>query len=464
MRLSLLKVVQEKKFSQYFLGVINTSLTVDNTMLGLNYERFKRNFYRLLKEEISDNVMIEIFEGIEDQEHVIEEWAKKDDDVLFLPDKLKWMNYGGEGKTRKDLSLIRIDIQEKIEIPVVFFQNFKKMLESPVLIEDLQICFYEYGIGVFTSKITLNLTEDIEKLQNLSPKEFQVNILKRIIEYPKFLEILENTDKAVNNVYKKSLLEIDTLPSTFYKNQLNMEGSVAEPLWAHILTHYQDIHVKEGKLPFKEKTNQFVISGHPKGLINFIKADIGYIHLGWLTSVCCDLSQNQISQTLKVFKRLEFEGRFYQVLNNIIFNKLHELASHTEKDSKSIKENLKWMEKFRIEYELFLTNRENFWSVLSPFAYNIYINTRLAWRLPQQEKFFIEKLDTLKVIHKQGKDALKEKTDQRLNNFILLLTLITTVDTIASFILFDITQFLIMLVPMSILFTIAIILIYYHRR
>ena len=124
------------------------------------------------------------------------------------------------------------------------------------------------------------------------------------------------------------------------------------------------------------------------------------------------------------------------MFNEILLRQLNQLASYQTFKRKFVKRALIWINKLRMEMELYSVNKANYLQNLAPFAHFVYNAAIISWRISQMEEFFMNKLDVFGYLHNQGREKLKELSDSKINNILLIFTCLSLVSTFIDGIMF----------------------------
>jgi hypothetical protein len=182
-------------------------------------------------------------------------------------------------------------------------------------------------------------------------------------------------------------------------------------------------------IPIDDIMKEIVEVSHPEGGINFAKGTQGFVHIGWGNSLWANLTGSELIYAKETLRYLEVEYRTLQVFNDILYKRLNQLASYSALQKRRIKRANKWINKLRIEMELYSLNKQNYLQNLAPFAHFIYNEASTSWRSSQMEEFFINKLDVFEYLHDRGKERLQEISDSKINNILFIFTCLSLIST-----------------------------------
>ena len=122
--------------------------------------------------------------------------------------------------------------------------------------------------------------------------------------------------------------------------------------------------------------------------------------------------------------------------NEILYRHLNQLASYQGLQKRSVKKAVRWINKLRMEMELYSVNKSNYLQNLAPFAHFIYEESIKSWRNTQMEDFFMNKLDVFEYLHNRGKERLQELSDNKMNNILFIFTCLSLISTFIDGLMF----------------------------
>lgn len=422
---------ENPKYSFYVIAPFNSKMVIDYTTLIGKYDQFRKMLCAGLQKECPDQVFIEKFANEKSPIKRIREWmAEKAEKRIQTTDELLFKGTGGSGAMKRDKSIITIQIDEKIKLPmdVIGVDIFSSV---PILLVE-SMSFHEYGIGMLYCKITLTFKKDFLQIE---PRKVMADLLDQILRTNELLEITQFISLNVFEQYKNILdtLELER-PLMTYKDLFGNQKS-GIPLWGHIVLVRDKIKNDE-ILPIDEIMKKVVEISHPEGGINFAKGTNAFVHIGWGNSLWANLNEIELEYAKETLRYLEIEYRTLQVFNDILYKRLNQLASYSGLQKKRIKKAVKWINKLRIEMELYSLNKNNYLQNLAPFAHFIYNEANTSWRSSQMEEFFTNKLETFEYLHERGKEKLQEISDSKINDILFVFTCLSLISTFIDGLLF----------------------------
>jgi hypothetical protein len=207
------------------------------------------------------------------------------------------------------------------------------------------------------------------------------------------------------------------------------------PLWGHIVLVRNKI-LEDETLNIDEIMKDIIEVSHPDGGINFAKGTEGFVHIGWGNSLWANLNESEFDYTKETLRYLEIEYRTLQIFNDILYKRLNQLASFSVLEKRRVKKAVKWINKLRLEMELYSLNKNNYLQNLAPFAHFIYNESNTSWRSSQMEEFFTNKLESFEYLHDRGKERLQEISDSKINNILFIFTCLSLISTFIDGLLF----------------------------
>ena len=123
-------------------------------------------------------------------------------------------------------------------------------------------------------------------------------------------------------------------------------------------------------------------------------------------------------------------------LNEILYRRLNQLASYQGLQKRRVRKAVRWINRLRMEMELYSVNKSNYLQNLAPFAHFIYNKSSDSWRNSQMEEFFMNKLDVFEYLHNRGKERLQEISDNKINNILFIFTCLSLISTFIDGLMF----------------------------
>jgi hypothetical protein len=420
------------KYSFYVIAPFNSKMVIDYSSLIGKYEKFRKVLCSKLQASCPDKVLIEKFANKDEPFKHIRDWMherfklKPESDA----DELLFKGTGGSGAIKRDKSIITIQIQEKFELPVSVIKRDVFSSAPTVIIEEMS--FHEYGIGMVYCKVNLSYRQDF---MTINPRKVMADLLDQILRTENLLKTTEYISSQVLNAYNEILEEIDLeKPLMTYEDLFEKQKS-SIPLWGHIVL-VRNKQMDGEALNIDEIMKDIVEVSHPEGGINFAKGTKGFVHIGWGNSLWANLNESELGYAKETLRFLEVEYRTLQVFNDILYKRLNQLASFNVLQKRRVKKAIKWINKLRIEMELYSLNKNNYLQNLAPFAHFIYNESNTSWRSSQMEEFFTNKLETFEYLHDRGKERLQEISDSRINNILFIFTCLSLISTFIDGLLF----------------------------
>jgi hypothetical protein len=420
------------KYSFYVIAPFNSKMVIDYSSLIGKYDKFRKILCSKLQHSCPDKVLIEKFANEDEPFKRIRDWLNEKIKLKTVSevDELLFKGTGGSGATKRDKSIITIQINEKIELPLDIIGIDVFSSAPTVLLEEMS--FHEYGIGMVYCKIILSFKQDF---MTINPRKVMADLLDQILRTENLLKTTESISSQVLNAYNEILEEIDLeKPLMTYVDLFEKQKS-GIPLWGHIVLVRNKIRNDE-TLNIDEIMKDIIEVSHPEGGINFTKGTEGFVHIGWGNSLWANLNETELDYAKETLRYLEIEYRTLQVFNDILYKRLNQLASFSVLQKRRVKNAVKWINKLRIEMELYSLNKNNYLQNLAPFAHFIYNESNTSWRSSQMEDFFTNKLETFEYLHDRGKERLQEISDSRINNILFIFTCLSLISTFIDGLLF----------------------------
>ncbi len=420
------------KYSFYIIAPFNSKMVIDYSSLIGKYDKFRKILCSKLQTSCPDKVLIEKFAKEDEPFKRVRDWMhekiklKTESDV----DELLFKGTGGSGATKRDKSIITIQINEKIELSINVIGRDVFSSAPTVILEEMS--YHEYGIGMVYCKVNISFRQDF---MAINPKRIMADLLDQILRTEDLLKTTESISSQVLNAYNEILEEIDLEePLMTYEDLFDKQKS-GIPLWGHIVLVRNKL-MDDKTLNIDEIMKDIVEVSHPEGGINFAKGTEGFVHIGWGNSLWANLNGSELDYAKETLRYLEIEYRTLQIFNDILYKRLNQLALFSVLQKKRIKKAVKWINKLRIEMELYSLNKNNYLQNLAPFAHFIYNESNTSWRSSQMEEFFSNKLETFEYLHDRGKDRLQEISDSKINNILFIFTCLSLISTFIDGLLF----------------------------
>ncbi len=419
------------KYSFYVIAPFNSKMVIDYSSLIGKYEDFRKLMCANLQKACPDQVLIEQFANEKNPFKRIRKWmGEKAKERTHYDDELLFKGTGGSGAMKRDKSIITIQLDEEIKLPndVIGVNIFSS--NPSLLVENLS--FHEYGIGMLYCKVDLSFNQDF---MNTNPRKIMADLLDQILRNEELLELTQSTCSNVLGEYNRILEDFEIEKPLMTYDDLFGNQKSGIPLWGHIVLVRNKANGEE-HLPIDEMMKKVVEVSHPEGGINFAKGTKGFVHTGWGNSLWADLNETELNYAKDTLRYLEIEYRTLQVFNDILYKRLNQLASYSGLQKKRIKRSVNWINKLRIEMELYSLNKNNFLQNLAPFAHFVYNESNISWRSSQMEDFFTDKLDTFEYLYNRGKERLQEISDSKINNILFIFTCLSLISTFIDGLIF----------------------------
>ncbi len=433
-----MEMVDDRKDTFYVITPFNSRMVFDYSTLIGKYEKIRKLLFLKLEKIYPDQILIEKFKDEVNPIESIKKWAKTDEKMIHGEiDELLFTGTGGSGATQRDKSIITIQVKKKYTLPLdIIGMNIFK---APPLLIFESMSFHEYGIGMIYCKLEIEFTQDFIKIQEEEPKKIMAKLLDKIVRFPDLLKETESIGKNVFRISKEIFDELDIGKPIINYEELFSNQQSDIPLWGHIVLiknkkNQQDI------LPIDEIMRKIIEVSHPEGRINFAKDTDGFVHIGWGNSLWAGLNDKEFNYAKEILRYLEIEWRTLQVFNEILYRRLNQLASYQGLQKRRVRKAVRWINKLRMEMELYSVNKSNYLQNLAPFAHFIYQQSIESWRNSQMEAFFMEKLDVFEYLHNRGKERLQELSDNKMNNILFLFTCISLISTFIDGLMFVLAE------------------------
>ncbi|MFW9990065.1 MAG: hypothetical protein ACFFC3_15580, partial [Candidatus Odinarchaeota archaeon] len=428
----------DRKDIFYVITPFNSRMVFDYSTLIGKYEKIRKFLFLKLDNIYPNQILIEKFKDEVNPIESIKKWAKIDEKTIHGEiDELLFTGTGGSGATQRDKSIVTIQVKKKYTLPLgIIGMN---LFKAPPLLIFESMSFHEYGIGMIYCKLEIEFTQDFIKIKEEEPKKIMANLLDKIVRFPDLLKESESIGKNVFRISKEIFDELDIGKPILNYNELFSNQQSDIPLWGHIVL-IRDKKNEQEVLPIDEIMSKIIEVSHPEGRINFTKDTDGFVHIGWGNSLWAGLSDIEFNYAKEILRYLEIEWRTLQVFNEILYRRLNQLASYQGLQKRRVRKAVRWINKLRMEMELYSINKSNYLQNLAPFAHFIYQQSIESWRNSQMEAFFMEKLDVFEYLHNRGKERLQELSDNKMNNILFLFTCISLISTFIDGLMFVLSE------------------------
>ena len=425
-------MINKQKNAFLIIAPFNTDMVLDYSSLIGKYDEFRKHLCSKLQKDYPDQVLIEKFASEEAPFKRIRDWMREEDKLKVKSsiDELLFKGTGGSGAMKRDKSIITIQFNKRIELPINIIGD--DIFSSPpsLLLETMS--FHEYGIGIIYCKVNLSFKQEF---MTIEPRKVMADMLDQILRNATLIRTTKSTCLNVFKAYEEILNDFELEnPLMVYKDLFDNQKS-GIPLWGHIVL-VRNKTSNDEILPIDEIMKKVVEVSHPDGAINFSKGTKGFVHIGWGNSLWANLNDSKLVYAKETLRYLEIEYRTLQVFNDILYKRLNQLASYSGLQKKQVRKTIKWINKLRIEMELYSLNKNNFLQNLAPFAHFIYIESNISWRSSQMEEFFTNKLETFEYLHNRGKEKLQEISDSKINNILFIFTCLSLISTFIDGLMF----------------------------
>ncbi|MFX1500267.1 MAG: hypothetical protein ACFFDH_04800 [Promethearchaeota archaeon] len=430
--------VNDTEYVFYVIAPFNSKMVFDYSTLIGKYEKIRKFLYVKLDRIYPNQILIEKFKDEINPSESIKNWARKDEVQIHGDiDELLFTGTGGSGATQRDKSIITIQVNKQYTLPLDII-GFDIFTTSPILLFET-MSFHEYGIGMIYCKLEVKLQQDFLNIKEEEPKKIMADLLDKIVRLP---DLLKESESIGNNVFRISHEIFEELnigkPILTYEELFSTQQSNI-PLWGHIVLVRNKKNLQE-ILPIDNIMKRIIEVSHPEGRINFAKDTEGFVHIGWGNSLWAGLNDKEFNYAKEVLRYLEIEWRTLQVFNEILYRRLNQLVSYQGLQKRRIRKAVRWINRLRMEMELYSVNKSNYLQNLAPFAHFIYQQSIESWRNSQMEAFFMEKLDVFEYLHNRGKERLQELSDNKMNNILFLFTCISLISTFIDGLMFVLAE------------------------
>jgi len=426
--------IGNSKYVVYVIAPFNSRMILDYSSLLGKYEKIRKKLYLSLDKIYPNQILIENFKEDANPSESIKNWAYEVEKLIQGDfDELLFKGTGGSGATQRDKSIITIQVNKKYILPldIIGIDIFNT---APILLFE-SMSFHEYGIGMIYCKLDIEFKQDFIKIEERGPKKIMADLLDKIVRVPNLLKESEAIGRNVFDTSKEILEEFNIeKPMLTYQELFSTQKSDI-PLWGHIVLVRNKINVKEVLL-IDEIMSKIIEVSHPEGPINFAQGTEGFVHIGWGNSLWAGLNDKEFNYAKEILRYLEIEWRTLQVFNEILYRRMNQLASYHSLQKRRVRKAISWINRLRMEMELYSVNKSNYLQNLAPFAHFIYIESSKSWRNSQMEEFFIDKLDVFEYLHNRGKEKLQELSDNKMNNILFIFTCLSLISTFIDGLLF----------------------------
>lgn len=429
-----MEVIRKPKYSFYIIAPFNSRMVLDYSCLIGKYERFRKELTRELNQFYPNQILIEKFSKEKNPAESIKEWLKEDKSLIdFDKDNLLFKGTGGSGSTQRDKSIINITVNEKYMLPRDII-NIDVFNSTPILTFE-SMSFHEYGVGMIYCKLDVDFQQEFLSITETEPRKIMATLLDEIVRFPQLMEKATSIGKNLYNSFQKikENLELKKPVVTYEELFTNQKSNI--PLWGHIVLVRNKL-TNENTINTSEIMKKAIEVSHPDGSINFAKGTEGFVHIGWGNSLWAGLSDTELNYAKETLRYCEIQWRTLQVFNEILYRRLNQIASYRMLQKKKIRRAIRWINRLKIEMELYTVNKSNYLQNLAPFAHFIYNQTVESWRNSQMEDFFMEKLDVFEYFHNRGKEKLQEMSDTKINNILFIFTCLSLISTFIDGLMF----------------------------
>ncbi|MFX1574509.1 MAG: hypothetical protein ACFFB0_17345 [Promethearchaeota archaeon] len=415
------------KFTFYVIAPFNANMILDYSSLIGKYDNFRKLLCSKLQKKYPNQILIEKFANGDNPIESIRNWITGGDVMIQRSlDDLLFKGTGGSGVTQRDKSIITVQINQRIELPLDIIGI--DIFNSPPTLHLETMSFHEYGIGMIYCKLDIKFKQDFMTFEQIKPRKIMADLLDKIVRNSDLLRRTESIGTDVFETYIEILEEFEIKkPLMTYKDLFGIQKS-SIPLWGHIVLVRNKIN-KDEVIPINKIMNEVIEVSHPEGSINFAKDTEGFVHIGWGNSLWAGLNQVELNYAKEVLRYLEIEWRTLQVFNNILYKRVNQLASYQTLQKRRVRRTVRWINKLRMEMELYSLSKQNYLQNLAPFAHFIYNEAVLSWRNSQMEEFFTDKLDVFQYLHERGKERLQELSDSKINDILFIFTCLSLIST-----------------------------------
>lgn len=426
--------LSKSKYSFSVIAPFNSRMVLDYSTLIGKYEKIRKILYLKLEKIYPNQVLIEQFADEGNPFESAKNWAREDENMIQGEiEELLFKGTGGSGAIQRDSSIITIQINKKFTLPLDII-GIDIFSAAPILIFET-MSFHEYGIGMIYCKLAINFKQDFIEIEEKKPREIMADLLDKIVRLPDVLKESESIGKNYYKVSKEILEEFNIEKPLITYEELYSTQASDIPLWGHIVL-IRNKTTDHEILPTDDIMSKIVEVSHPEGQINFTKASEGFVHIGWGNSLWAGLNNRELSFAKEILRFIEIEFRTLQVFNEVLYRHLNQLASFQNLPKRRVKKAIRWINKLRMELELYSVNKANYLQNLAPFAHFVYGESIKSWRISQMEEFFIKKLDVFEYLHDKGKERLQEISDDKMNNVLFIFTCLSLISTFIDGLMF----------------------------
>ncbi|MFW9970275.1 MAG: hypothetical protein ACFFDF_08755 [Candidatus Odinarchaeota archaeon] len=415
------------RYTFYVITPFNSKMVFDYSSLVGKYEKVRKLLYLKLDKIYPNHILIENFENDSNPSTSIRNWANKSEELIHGEiDDLLFRGTGGSGATQRDKSIITIQVEKEYNLPLNII-GVDIFSVSPVLFFET-MSFHEYGIGTIYCKLDITFKQDFIKIEGIEPKKIMADLLDKIVRFPELLKESESIGRNVYAVSKEIFEELDIKRPILTYEELFSNQNSDVPLWGHIVLIRNKQNTGE-IIPIDEIMSKIIEVSHPNGRVNFAKDTNGFVHIGWGNSLWAGLNEKEFKYAKEILRYLEIEWRTLQIFNEILYRRLNQLASFQNLQKRRVRKAVRWINKLRMEMELYSVNKSNYLQNLAPFAHFIYKESIISWRNSQMEEFFMNKLDVFEYLYNRGKERLQELSDNKMNDILFIFTCLSLIST-----------------------------------
>lgn len=325
-----------------------------------------------------------------------------------------------------NLSLIRFDWDSSLDLGRI-------TTEGPVgeaRMDSMWISFHEYGIGVVTGLVEVDLEAPI----TVDNAGVVLEDLTDAITCSRPLAgRINERDEQVGAEAGEVIAELGLPDPLLCYEDTAAVGVEERLLWGHSMVvldcEPEEIMDREA---YGRLADRLVAVGHRQGLINMWPSEAGFVHVGWGRSLAAGLGAEDLGRLQEVMRRLQFDWRAMDILNQLLCRQLDQHAAHRHPDEGRIREQMDWMERLDTEIKLYKAHRAECLHGLDPSPYAIYRETMDVWRMEEQVADCQEKVQALEALHSYGAKAIDSLREKRLNAVLGLIAVLTVVSVVVD--------------------------------
>lgn len=432
------------RMTLHVISLYDSRVVLDHTCLsGSNhYSGFRRELFRQLLDGESERFVAEEYvpNGEADWER-FENWK----DTGHIANHSHW--HEGQGITRKDVSLVMVQLADEIDIDVDLLDDpCGDILANTLRMKNLWLHLHEYGIGFISGEI------DIEFNESTTTEEQRLTIEKLrdeiISDLPELNTIAERIDQRILDALTKLAGPFSPEGRVFEYDEVSSKHRRFGMLWTHgVSVYYSETLRASGIAPdqvpgdaWEPIASKMVRLTEPREASNLIVNGPGYAKIGWGTSMAVGINHGQrpapptldrcVFGLLRTLRISLYDYRAMEQFNEWLSSRLDVLSRVPRRRRRRLRSALHKIDRISIETDLYEAHRANIVQNFSPQSHYLYRETARAWRLSQLNASYKDKLSSLQELRNVTVEAIAQLRQRELDIFVLIITMIALTSAI----------------------------------